>query len=87
MRCPVCGDTELELVQRHGVGVPCCPGCGGVWLDPGNFGRLVERIADAARSAIVSRMQARREYLFAADSRRGSEERGRSFLNRLFDSD
>jgi rubrerythrin len=36
MVCPRCGQALEEQVE-HGVRVDECPGCGGLWLDKGEF--------------------------------------------------
>jgi serine/threonine-protein kinase len=40
-RCVVC-DVLLRPVMTQGVEIDCCNDCGGVWLDRGELGRLVE---------------------------------------------
>lgn len=40
-RCACC-DTLLHPVMTEGVEIDCCKECGGVWLDRGELGRLVE---------------------------------------------
>jgi Zn-finger nucleic acid-binding protein len=37
--CPAC-ETTLDQRDEHGVTVDYCPGCGGVWLDPGELEQL-----------------------------------------------
>ena len=37
MQCPKC-ESELDVHERHGVVIGECPGCGGVFLDPGEVG-------------------------------------------------
>jgi Zn-finger nucleic acid-binding protein len=39
MRCPKCGE-KLEEITFQEIQVDRCPGCGGVWLDPGELERL-----------------------------------------------
>jgi endogenous inhibitor of DNA gyrase (YacG/DUF329 family) len=46
MRCPSCG-TELEIADRQGIEVLCCPGCAGIWLNAGALEKIVDRILDA----------------------------------------
>jgi hypothetical protein len=42
MACPRCGQLLRERVE-HGVSVNECPGCGGLWIDKGEFETLAER--------------------------------------------
>lgn len=43
MKCPVCKDATLTLIERQGVEIDYCPECRGVWLDRGEIDRLIER--------------------------------------------
>jgi hypothetical protein len=40
MRCPKCGEP-LEETHSHQVKIDTCPGCGGIWLDKGEWEGLV----------------------------------------------
>ena len=40
MRCPKCGEPLAETPSRWGV-IDACPGCGGIWLDKGEWEGLV----------------------------------------------
>jgi hypothetical protein len=40
MRCPKCGEP-LEATLDHRTLVDACPGCGGIWLDKGEWEGLV----------------------------------------------
>ena len=42
-KCPLCGETDLVLAERQGVEIDYCPKCRGVWLDPGELDKIVER--------------------------------------------
>jgi len=44
MRCPKCGEP-LEATPDRRVTIDACPGCGGIWLDKGEWDRLVESTA------------------------------------------
>ena len=49
MNCPVCDHTDLLMAERQGVEFDECPSCRGVWLDRGEFDRIIERAnAEAA---------------------------------------
>lgn len=43
MKCPVCIDKELLMMDRSGIELDYCPGCRGVWLDRGELDRLLEK--------------------------------------------
>ena len=43
MKCPVCPDKELLMVERQGIELDYCPACRGVWLDRGELDRLLEK--------------------------------------------
>lgn len=43
MKCPVCPDKELSMVERQGIELDYCPACRGVWLDRGELDRLLEK--------------------------------------------
>ena len=36
MRCPKCGEP-LESTLDRGIAFNACPGCGGIWLDKGDW--------------------------------------------------
>lgn len=40
MHCPKC-DSVLGTRERHGVVIEECPGCQGVFLDPGELEQLI----------------------------------------------
>jgi uncharacterized protein len=40
MRCPKCGEPLEEAPSRR-VKIDACPGCGGIWLDKGEWEVLV----------------------------------------------
>ena len=42
MKCPVCPDVILVMMDRQGVEIDYCPQCRGVWLDRGELDKLVE---------------------------------------------
>ena len=42
MQCPVDG-TTLAMSDRQGIEIEYCPTCRGVWLDPGELDKLIER--------------------------------------------
>jgi Zn-finger nucleic acid-binding protein len=39
MRCPRCSSALAEI-EDHGIPVDRCTLCGGIWLDPGEFGAV-----------------------------------------------
>lgn len=46
MRCPKDGERLFET-DHHGVKVEECPGCGGMWLDRGEFATVAQRERDS----------------------------------------
>ena len=42
MKCPVCPDVTLTMMDRQGVEIDYCPQCRGVWLDRGELDKLIE---------------------------------------------
>lgn len=42
MKCPRC-DGNLKESNFEGVMIDTCEQCSGVWLDPGEFGQLVQK--------------------------------------------
>ncbi|HKS09310.1 MAG TPA: zf-TFIIB domain-containing protein [Pyrinomonadaceae bacterium] len=42
MKCPRC-DGNLQESDFEGVMIDTCDKCSGVWLDPGEFGQLVQK--------------------------------------------
>ena len=38
--CPVC-DTEMAVLELHGVEIDYCFSCGGIWLDSGELEELI----------------------------------------------
>jgi Zn-finger nucleic acid-binding protein len=48
--CPLCA-RSLKTVERDGVEIDHCTGCGGFWLDQGELDRLVKQEAVLALQA------------------------------------
>lgn len=48
--CPV-DSRPLQHLDRFGVALDYCPGCGGVWLDRGELEKIVEAATYANRPA------------------------------------
>lgn len=46
MRCPSCC-AELEIADREGIKILCCPRCAGIWLNAGILEKIVGRTLDA----------------------------------------
>ena len=42
MKCPVCPDATLVMMDRQSVEIDYCPQCRGVWLDRGELDKLTE---------------------------------------------
>jgi uncharacterized protein len=43
LRCPVCRDEDLQVIDKQGVKVDYCRGCRGVWLDGGELEEIIRR--------------------------------------------
>jgi len=43
MKCPVCLEVNLAMMERQGIEVDYCPQCRGVWLDRGELDKIIER--------------------------------------------
>ncbi|MBC8103196.1 MAG: zf-TFIIB domain-containing protein [Cytophagales bacterium] len=68
--CPLCA-RSLKTVERDGVEIDHCTGCGGFWLDQGELDRLVKQEAQIALQAgqqALSLARRNREYDHAAVS-------------------
>lgn len=48
--CPLCA-RSLKTVERDGVEIDHCMGCGGFWLDQGELDRLIRHEAQVALQA------------------------------------
>jgi Zn-finger nucleic acid-binding protein len=46
MICPRCNGELIEVV-KHGVVIDNCTGCGGIWLDKGEMGKIISQIKQA----------------------------------------
>ena len=40
-------DSDLVMTERQGIEIDCCPKCRGVWLDRGEFDKVIERSTQA----------------------------------------
>lgn len=66
MKCPI-DDTVLQISERSGIEIDWCPTCRGVWLDRGEFDKLIERADGNDRSFRAAREDGR--YLDHRDDR------------------
>ncbi len=57
MRCPVCDDTEMFVLEFELVELDYCPGCAGVWLDSGEL-ELVGARAGALQPGLLAALEA-----------------------------
>jgi hypothetical protein len=48
MKCPICLDATLVLVEPRDVAIDHCPQCRGMWLDGAELEQLIERSATPA---------------------------------------
>lgn len=53
MKCPVCPDSTLSMLDRQGVEIDYCPHCRGVWLDRGELEKLMERAGSLPAASSV----------------------------------
>ena len=53
MVCPIDG-TTLVMSERQGIEIDYCPSCRGVWLDRGEFDKIIERSGAAEHAAAPS---------------------------------
>lgn len=57
-RCPKCGDVVLMrhfYSDKRDVEVDTCPGCGGIWLDPGELAQIRREMGERDDPAEVAR--------------------------------
>jgi Zn-finger nucleic acid-binding protein len=45
MKCPNC-DGTLQMSEKQGVEIDYCPNCRGIWLDKGEFEKIIERTGE-----------------------------------------
>ena len=43
MKCPVCKDVTLLMIEKKGVEIDYCPECRGIWLDRGELEKIMEK--------------------------------------------
>ena len=51
MKCPVCPDVTLLMMDRQGVEIDFCPTCRGIWLDRGELDKLLALAAPTFQAA------------------------------------
>jgi uncharacterized protein len=94
MKCPVCSDASLAMMDRQGVEIDYCPQCRGVWLDRGELDKLIElaTVQSNARPSSNSRPDFVDSDHDILKSSRGSHSsygyqprRKKSWLNDIFD--
>ena len=95
MKCPVCPDATLAMMDRQGVEIDYCPQCRGVWLDRGELDKLIELAAGqqpARQSAPVQRPDFVDSDAYGSHAPQGGhgaygyqQRRKKSWLNEIFD--
>ena len=95
MKCPVCPEATLSMMERQGFEIDYCPQCRGIWLDRGELDKLIElgvgqqaarQIADTKRPDFVdSDDYGSRNTHGASSSHAYSQRRKKSWLNDIFD--
>ena len=81
--CPLCA-RSLKTVERDGVEIDHCTGCGGFWLDQGELDRLVKQEAQLALQAgqqALTLARRNQEYDHVSTSTEDREDIGISGLN------
>ena len=96
MKCPICPDAALVMIDRQGVEIDYCPQCRGVWLDRGELDKLIDRAATAVSAPDPDRKAAARSQPDFVDSnyrdsrndrndRNDRNGRRKSWLSDIFD--
>ncbi|MBC7608875.1 MAG: zf-TFIIB domain-containing protein [Polaromonas sp.] len=99
MKCPVCPDVTLAMMNRQGVEIDYCPQCRGVWLDRGELDKLIELAVGQSPARQTSAVQQRPDFvdsdgygsrgLHGTNGAYGSHgyqpRRKKSWLNEIFD--
>jgi Zn-finger nucleic acid-binding protein len=95
MKCPVCPDVTLVMMNRQGVEIDYCPSCRGVWLDRGELDKLIElavsqvtvqsRPPDQSRPDFVDSDYGSRPTYGSHPSQGYQPKRRKSWLNDIFD--
>ncbi len=67
MKCPVCPDSTLVMMDRQGVEIDYCPQCRGVWLDRGELDKLVTLALGQTASQSSSPTQQRKPVPYPPD--------------------
>jgi len=44
MKCPVCENVNLAMMDKQGIEIDYCPQCRGIWLDRGELDKLIEKV-------------------------------------------
>lgn len=94
MKCLVCPDATLAMMDRQGVEIDYCPQCRGVWLDRGELDKLIA-LASGQPPERQPEAGQRRDFAdsdFGSRSRHASRDsygqlprRKKSWLNDIFD--
>lgn len=95
MKCFVCPDVTLVMMNRQGVEIDYCPNCRGVWLDRGELDKLIElavsqvpvqnRPPNQARPDFVDSDYGSRPTYGSHPSQGYQPKRRKSWLNEIFD--
>ncbi|MBU9609920.1 zf-TFIIB domain-containing protein [Burkholderia multivorans] len=92
MKCPVCKTPDLLMAERQSIEIDYCPDCRGVWLDRGEFDKLIARDSgDAPPPRHEARDDRRDDGRYDGraydDRRRHDDRRRRKSVFDLFDFD
>jgi len=86
MKCPRCQTTLLNN-DKKGVAIDFCPDCRGIWLDPGELEKILERTAEHY-SSTSNYDSDYKQYQYDQDDdyhKSHPQRRKKSFLDDIFD--
>ncbi len=84
MKCPICKDANLAILERQGIEIDYCPECRGVWLDRGKLEKIIECLSvPAAQQKNKARESERHDH--GSHGYYKKEKKRKSFLSELLD--
>jgi len=84
MKCPVCS-IDLTILERQGIEIDYCPKCRGVWLDRGEFDKIIERSASVLSEGHREKNEHYGKYGDKHEHYEYKKRKRKSFLGELFD--
>lgn len=95
MKCPVCPDVTLLMMDRQTVEIDFCPNCRGIWLDRGELDKLLalaaptfhaaSREADVPNSGRYNGDRRSSDHYVETRNEKSNDRRKKSWLNEIFD--